>query len=293
MLHRLIGEDISVEVALDPHISPIKADPGQIEQILVNLVINARDAINQKTTLPKEKKITIETSRTVLDKRYVKKHQGSAEGPYACICVSDTGVGMDNLVRDKIFEPFFTTKDKIKGTGLGLSTVYGIVKQNNGYISVYSEEGQGTSIKVYWPESITGTVRKNVEELLKHVEGGDETVLFVEDNEEVRSFTVDALESLGYQVISARNGLEAIEIFEKNNHHIDLLVSDVVMPQMGGKELADAIQKLDPNVRIILTSGYTDHHIMHRGVLTDEINFLHKPYTIEQLASKVRAVLKD
>jgi two-component system cell cycle sensor histidine kinase/response regulator CckA len=207
--------------------------------------------------------------------------------------VSDNGIGMDKETQQKIFEPFFTTKDKIKGTGLGLSTVYGIVKQNKGYIYVYSEKDKGTSIKIYWPQKQFALAPERSDEGFKKIEGGNETILFVEDNEEGRNFTVEALQSLGYNVIEAKDGREAFEILNNNDKEIHLIVSDVVMPHMGGGELVDLLHKNDKNLQIILTSGYADHHIMHSGSLKEEINFLHKPYSIEQLATKVRTVLNN
>ena len=292
MLRRLIGEDIKVETHLQKTIGLIKADPGQIEQILVNLVVNARDAINQKTEFASGKKITIETTTLYLDDAFIARHPGSTKGDHICISISDTGVGIDPAIKDKIFEPFFTTKDKIKGTGLGLSTVYGIVKQNNGSIYVYSEVGNGTTIKVYWPGvSPDSNVEQVAVEAKTVLPKGNETILFVEDNDEVRQFTMRALQQLGYNVFEASNGEEALSILRNGHPRMDLLISDVIMPEMGGKELADKVCVIWPETKILFTSGYTDNHIVQSGKLQAGVNFIHKPYTIESLSAKIREVL--
>ncbi len=292
MLHRLIGEDIHVEIKLNPELHKIKADPGQIEQILVNLVVNARDAVNSQAESTSEKKITVETTNVILDKRFTQDHPGSQMGHHICITVSDTGIGMDEPTKAKIFEPFFTTKEKIRGTGLGLATVYGIVKQNYGSIFVSSEPHKGTKIKVYWPgaEEKELSVQPMAEN--PEVERGKETLLYVEDNSDVRDFTVEALTMLGYQVYKADNGREARQILEENSHKIDLLITDVIMPEMGGMELAKYVKSVHPNTLILFTSGYTDVHIVHNSSLDKGIHFLHKPYSIEALSEKVREVLK-
>ena len=292
MLRRLIGEDIQVEMKLDKGIRRIKADPGQIEQILVNLVVNARDAVNMRTETASEKSISIETINVELDRQFTQHHPGSQTGAHICITVSDTGIGMDELTKSKIFEPFFTTKDKIQGTGLGLATVYGIVKQNNGSIYVYSEPRRGTTIRVYWP-CVAGTEDIQVAEPTSNdVKRGDETLLFVEDNPDVRDFTVEALKMLGYRVFDATNGRDALNVIKKDKHPIDLLITDVVMPEMGGRELAEHVRKTHPDTRILFTSGYTEHQIVHSGTLDQGIFFLHKPYSIESLSEKIREVLK-
>ena len=291
MLHRLIGEDINVEIKLDTNLGNIKADPGQIEQILVNIVVNARDAINQRTEMAGEKNITIETSNVYLDKQYILTHPGSKKGMHVCISISDTGIGMDEEVQAKVFEPFFTTKGKIKGTGLGLATVYGIVKQNNGYIYIYSEIDKGTTVRVYWPTESIDEIRTSKSESDLNFKGGKETILFVEDNEEVRKFTITALKTLGYEILAATNGVEAIQMIEQNTVNIDLIITDVVMPEMGGKELAGKIMNITPNARILFTSGYSDNHVVHSGTLEKDVHFIHKPYSIASLAEKVRQVL--
>jgi two-component system cell cycle sensor histidine kinase/response regulator CckA len=294
MLRRLIGEDIKVEMRLQKNIGIIKADPGQIEQILVNLVVNARDAINQKTELASAKKIIIETADRYLDEDFISRHPGSSSGEHVCISISDTGVGIDPAIKDKIFEPFFTTKDKIKGTGLGLSTVYGIVKQNNGSIYVYSEPGNGTTLKIYWPCVAPGAgVEVGKVEMKTVLHNGSESILFVEDNEEVRNFTLRALQQLGYIVSEASNGMEALNLLRNGHARMDLLISDVIMPEMGGKELADHVRAIWPEIKILFTSGYTDNHIVHSGKLQAGVNFIHKPYSIESLSAKIREVLDN
>jgi two-component system cell cycle sensor histidine kinase/response regulator CckA len=292
MLRRLIGEDIRLDIHLQKNAGLIKADPGQIEQILVNLVVNARDAINQKTEFASGKKITIETNVFYLDDIFVAKHPGSMKGEHLCIAVSDTGIGIDGVIKEKIFEPFFTTKDKTKGTGLGLSTVYGIVKQNCGSIYVYSEVGSGTTIKIYWP-CVSGEISdEHVKADTKMViQQGRESILFVEDNDEVRNFTLRALQQLGYKVYDACNGVEALNLFRNGHPPMDLVISDVIMPEMGGKELADKLKTIWPKTKILFTSGYTDNHIVHSGTLQAGVNFIHKPYSIESLSIKIREVL--
>ena len=296
MLRRFISEDIEMEMILSSKNPAIKADPGQIEQIFMNLVVNARDAIYQGKEWIKEKKITIETSQTYLDKNYVKDHPGSKPGQYVFISVSDTGVGIDEEIKDKIFEPFFTTKDKSQGTGLGLATVYGIVKQNNGSIYVYSEKGYGTIFKIYWP---TADKTQIIEEQEKYTESeikGFETILLVEDDEEVRGFASTALKNLGYSIYEAENGKRALEFINNNNKSklkIDLLVTDMVMPEMNGKELANELKKIYPETKIIFTSGYTDNQIVQSGNLDKGINFIQKPFSEQTLAKKIRSVLDN
>jgi len=291
MLHRLIGEDINVKINLDKNLGHIKADPGQIEQILVNIVVNARDAINQRTDTASEKKITIETSNVYLDKAYNVTHPGSNEGMHVCIALSDTGIGMSQEIQNKVFEPFFTTKDKIKGTGLGLATVYGIVKQNDGYIFIYSEIDKGTTVRVYWPMEQEAEMIEPRQKPVVDIRGGKETILFVEDNTEVRKFTISALKALGYKVLEASHGADAIKLIQQNTVPIDMIITDVVMPEMGGRELAENISKLNSDIRILFTSGYADNHVLFSGTLNPGANFIQKPYSIESLASKVRQAL--
>ncbi|MEN8154025.1 MAG: PAS domain S-box protein [Acidobacteriota bacterium] len=291
MIRSLIGEDFKIKVMLSSDLPLIKADPGQIEQILINLLVNSRDAINQKTNKAGEKKITIETGKKYLDEDYIKRHLGSRKGMHIYFSVSDNGMGMDEIVRQNIFEPFFTTKDRNKGTGLGLATVYGIVKQNNGSIYVYSEPGEGTTFKVYWP--VTSEEVKKQDSRLSSEKSlyGKEIILFVEDDNEVLEFAVSTLKDFGYNVHSASNGAKALKYIKENKLHADLLITDLVMPDMNGKELSEEITKIYPGINILFASGYTDNHLVHSGELDKEINFLPKPYTAQKLLKVVRMIL--
>ena len=296
MLRRLIGEDIEMELFFDKRPLPIKADPGQIEQIFMNLMVNARDAIIQKTNIASEMKITIETGQAVLDDEYVVNHPGSKKGLHVYFSVSDTGVGMDKEICDNIFTPFFTTKPMGKGTGLGLSTVYGIVKQNKGSVYVYSEPEKGTTFKIYWPLS-----RAKQEEFeIKSSQTGDytkgsEVILLAEDNENLRIFTKEALKKMGYTVYDASNGKKAMELTKfvimKEKIKIDLLITDIIMPEMGGRELADDLNAKFPDLKVLFTSGYTDNHIVKNGELVRGVNFIQKPFTIHELSKKLREIL--
>ena len=285
MLRRLIGEDITLTAKLAPDLKQIKADPGQIEQVLVNLVVNARDA------MPTGGKLTIETANVRLDHEYASHHVGIRPGHYVMLAVSDTGIGMDEGTSARIFEPFFTTKEVGKGTGLGLSTVYGIVKQSGGNIWVYSEPNQGSSFKVYLPElqtePMTGPEVEDDDDLVR----GSETILLVEDEDVVRGLATSILEEAGYKVISASGGAEAAELCAGRSEPIDLLLTDVVMPQSSGKEVADQLTKIQPSLRVLFMSGYTDEAIVHHGVLDANVEFIQKPFTPVTLSKKVRDVL--
>ena len=285
MLRRLIGEDIDLNAKLASDLKRIQADPGQIEQVLVNLVVNARDAMPQGGSL------TIETANVELDREYAKTHASVQPGNYVMLAVSDTGTGMSEETRTRIFEPFFTTKEKGKGTGLGLSTVYGIVQQSGGSIWVYSELNRGTSFKVYLPQleaPVTTRERKSSEEAVPR---GSETVLLVEDEEVVRGLAAHILEDAGYNVIKARGGDEAIQLCKKQNGRIDLLLTDVVMPEISGKEVAQRVTALLPHLKVLFMSGYTDEAIVHHGVLDSSVEFIQKPFTPLGLSKKVREVL--
>jgi len=260
MLRRLIGEDIDLTATLNPKLKAIKADPGQIEQVLVNLVVNARDA------MPSGGHLTIETMTVELDSEYTGKRLGVVPGRYVMLAVSDTGTGMNEETKARIFDPFFTTKEKGKGTGLGLSTVYGIVKQSGGNIWVYSEEGCGTTFKVYLPQLETA---ETVESLQVETEimPGSETILLLEDEDMVRNLARQILEGAGYKVVEVSRGEEAIKRFAAEDGSIDLLLTDVVMPEMSGKEVADRVCELSPSLKVLFMSGYTDEAIVHHGVL--------------------------
>jgi two-component system cell cycle sensor histidine kinase/response regulator CckA len=285
MFLRLVGEDIEFEFRPGTAIGSIKADPGQIEQILMNLVVNARDA------MPTGGKITIETGTSELDEHYTSRHAGAHEGKHVVLKVSDTGSGMDETTRSQIFEPFFTTKAPGKGTGLGLSTVYGIVKQSDGYISVYSEPGQGTTFKIYFPR-----LREKAEELGSHREEaepprGSETILVVEDDKILRGLAVKLLQEGGYHVIEAEDAENALKILSSAGVEVDLLLTDIVMPGKTGVELLAEAKKIRQNLRAVFMSGYAGDLVTQHGVLVQEHSFLEKPFTKRALLTKVYSVL--
>jgi PAS domain S-box-containing protein len=286
MLRRLIGEDVELVTELDPEVHPVKADPSQIEQVIMNLAVNARDA------MPRGGRLRIETSNVHLDATYAQARPEVRPGPYAMIAVTDTGCGMDTATKARIFEPFFTTKEPGKGTGLGLATVYGIVKQSDGYIYVQSEPGRGTTFKVYLPrsESMAGpaTPTGNGD---KKPSVGFETILLAEDEDEVRVLSMQILQQAGYQVLEVSNGRQALETAERHVGPIHLLLSDVVMPKLSGRELADALVRLHPETKVLFLSGYMDDAIMRHGVLSGAADFLHKPFDPATLLRKVREVL--
>jgi two-component system, cell cycle sensor histidine kinase and response regulator CckA len=286
MLRRIIGEDIELVALLSEDLGRVKIDPSQIEQVIFNLAVNARDA------MPSGGKLTIETANAELDEVYAHAHADVIPGHYVRLSVSDTGVGMSQEVKEKVFEPFFTTKEKGKGTGLGLSMVYGIVKQSNGNIWVYSEPGRGTAFKINLPriEEELDTLRGRDE--TDFSPGGSETVLLVEDDELVRDLAHRLLKQQGYRVWEAANGEEALRVArEHDGETIHLLLADIVMPQMGGKELADQLKILRPDVKVLYTSGYADDAIVHHGVLDPGTHFLQKPFSLKTLSHKVREVL--
>jgi len=287
MLGRLIGEDIVMKSHLAPSIGNISADPSQIGQVLMNLVVNARDAI------PRGGEITIETGDLYVDKKYAQSHKGLKPGHYSILCVTDTGHGMNQETREKIFEPFFTTKGPGKGTGLGLSTVYGIVKQHNAYIYVYSEPNQGTTFKVYFP-----TVNMDIEAKAVNTDdsigkGGNETILVVDDDDSIRTLILDTLLPLGYKVISAASGEEALEKCSNSKYKIDLVLTDVIMPGMNGKQLVDIMRDQCPHVKAMLMSGYTDTVIAQHGLDRSRYNFINKPLLPIALANRVREALDN
>jgi two-component system, cell cycle sensor histidine kinase and response regulator CckA len=285
MIKRLIGEDVEVQNAASKSLWNVNADSGQVEQVLMNLAVNARDA------MPKGGKLTIETSNVELDEEYCRRWSDVEPGDYVMLGVSDTGTGMDERTRAQIFEPFFTTKPQGKGTGLGLATVYGIVKQNGGHIAVYSELGKGTTFKVYWPRTSGVRTDQPTSRITGELPGGNETILVVEDEEQLRRFACRTLRHLGYNVIEASDGIDALERVKREPGRIDMLITDVVMPKLGGHELAQRLVVELPHLKVIYTSGYTANAIVHHGVIDEGINFLAKPYTLNALASQVRATL--
>jgi Signal transduction histidine kinase regulating C4-dicarboxylate transport system len=285
MLHRVVGEDIDFKTVFVDELGLVKVDPGQMEQVLMNLVVNAKDA------MPSGGNLTIETANTELDERYTRSHAGMIPGAYVMLSVSDSGVGMTREVQEQIFDPFFTTKGVGKGTGLGLSTVYGIVKQSGGDIYVYSEPNKGTTFKVYLPR-----VFEPLEEFKKEVPGekipqGNETVLVVEDDGSVRKVAVDILKMQGYKVLEATGGEEALIICEKEKNPIHLILTDVVMPKMNGPQLIERLKQAGQDFKVLYMSGYADETVIHHRLLERGVNIIHKPFTVEKLARKVREVL--
>jgi len=286
MLQRILGEDIDFVQVLAPDLGLAMADPGQIEQVLMNLVVNARDA------MPEGGKLTIETCNVEIDEEYAARHVAVTPGSYVQVAVTDTGGGMDKQTKARIFEPFFTTKEKGKGTGLGLSTVYGIVKQSGGNIWVYSEPGKGTTFKIYLPRdfsSRTPTYTKLPAVLSRIM--GTETILVVEDEEALRKVAKRSLEAAGYKVLIAADGDDALLKGTQHAGDIHLLLTDVVMPRMSGRVLAQELSKTRPTLKVVYMSGYTDNAIVHHGVLDAGTQFLAKPFTSADLTSKVREVL--
>jgi PAS domain S-box-containing protein len=285
MLGRLIGEDIQLCTQLASELGPVRADPGQIEQILVNLAVNARDA------MPRGGKLSIETHDVYVDEGQPDAGLELATDHYARLVVADTGCGMDAQTLARIFEPFFTTKELGKGTGLGLATVYGIVKQSDGQIRVSSELGKGTSFEIYLPIVVENPEEEDVRPLRLAPQGGTETILLAEDEEGVRALVRQVLGRKGYTVLEAKNGAEALRFTEQSATPVDLLLTDVVMPDMGGRALAEALTSRYPEAKVLYISGYTDDDVLRNGVLQSECQFLHKPFSADDLLSKVLEVL--
>lgn len=282
LLRRLIGEHIYLNVDLSEDECRVEADPGQLSQVIMNLAVNARDA------MPKGGDLTIKTENIYLDEEYAATHVPTMPGNYVRLSVSDTGIGVDEEARKHIFEPFYTTKEKGAGTGLGLATVYGIVKQSGGYIWVDSEPGKGADFMVFLPqvEKVATISKENI--MSETAMPGNETILLVEDEEAVRELTVKILEMNGYSVIEAKDGAEAFEIYEESSGKIDLLITDVVMPRMSGRELAEKIKQINPEIRVLFSSGYSDDRNMMRDQNLKTIDFINKPFTPEELGRKIR-----
>jgi len=287
ILRRLIGEDIQLETSSAPDLWLVKADRSQIEQVILNLAVNARDA------MPQGGRLTIETANVELDSSYAHPPAVLAPGQYVMLAVTDNGCGMDAETQAHIFEPFFTTKEKGKGTGLGLATVYGIVKQSGGYVWVYSEKGRGTSFKIYLPrieeQPAAGARDRKVE--MSSLPRGSETVLLVEDEKGVRELAREYLEMSGYNVLEAENGHTALELVGMHAGPIHLLMTDVVMPGISGRELASRVTAIRPGIKVLYMSGYTDQSVIHHGILEDDVPLLQKPFTLATLASKLRELL--
>jgi CheY-like chemotaxis protein len=287
MLRRLVGEDIELRTSLSSSLGQVMADAGQIHQVLMNLVVNARDA------MPDGGSLVLETADTEIDSSYVNEHPDATSGPFVLLSVTDNGTGMDEETRKHIFEPFFTTKGPAQGSGLGLATVYGIVKQSHGWIEIYTELGKGSAFKIYLPRINENLETRADEEHRRANVGGSETVLLVEDQDEVRRLATKVLKAKGYRVLEAADGAAALALVQRHPGPIDLLLTDVVMPGMNGRELAEYLKKRLPVVKVLYTSGYTHDVIAHRGVLDRDMAYIAKPYTPDRLAAKVREVLGD
>ena len=287
MLRRLIGEDVDLVWKPGAAVGNVKIDPSQLDQVLANLAVNARDAIDGVG------KLVIETGAVTLDETTVTEHPGSTPGTYSSLSVSDSGRGMDREVLSHIFEPFYTTKETGRGTGLGLATVYGVVKQNSGFINVYSEPGMGTTFRIYLPVADGKALGKQAEGASVQTHGGNETILLVEDEEAILNLSRQLLQDLGYSVLASRTPDEAIRLARSNPSSVDLLITDVVMPQMNGRQLAASISTIAPRAKCLYMSGYTADVIAHQGLLDKGVNFIAKPFSMTDLASKIRAVLDE
>ena len=287
MQERIIGEDIELRTQLAPNLGRVKADPVQLEQVLLNLVVNARDA------MPQGGKLLVETADTHLDEEYARRHVAVQPGPYVMLAVTDTGTGMDEYTRSRIFEPFFTTKERGRGTGLGLSTVYGIIRQSNGSIWVYSEEGKGTTFKIFLPRVDAPVDEVLIPAFTSEMPGGSETVLVVEDSRSVRKLACDTLRLCGYTVLEAAGSGDALLICQRHESRIHLMVTDVVMPHLSGPDLAKQLAESRRDMKVLYMSGYTDNAIAHHNVLDTGVSFLQKPFTPDAFARKVRTVLDN
>jgi len=296
MLTRLISADIELRILTASRLRYVLADPTQIQQILVNLVVNAGHAIKNPGNKRKKKIISISTDNVFIDKEFIKENPGAEEGHYVMFSVKDTGIGMNQETLLRIFEPFFTTKGDDKGTGLGLSTVYGIVKQNNGHIFVDSKPGEGAVFRIYWPVTQEETLEENImESAIRFTNQPTKTIMVVEDDPEVRDFAGNALKRIGYKVLIAENGLKAWKMINKQNlaPKIDLLFSDVVMPEMNGEELVEKVLSLNSDIKILLSSGYTQSQVFNKKSDSDTYTFIYKPYTVKKLEKAVRTLIDN
>jgi CheY-like chemotaxis protein len=283
LLNRALGEIVTLEIVTSPGLWRVEADPNQLESAILNLAVNARDA------MPSGGELVVETANARLDEEYCAAHAEVAPGQYVLIAVTDTGEGMPKHIQERVFEPFYTTKEPGKGTGLGLSMVYGFVKQSGGHIKVYSEEQQGTTIKIYLPRLLSES-QEEESQLTQGLETSPsaETIVVVEDDDDVRAYTVECLRELGYRVLEAHDGPSALRLLERQTMPVDLLFTDVVMPGMSGQELADEARKRQPELRVLYTSGYTRNAIVHGGRLDAGVEMIAKPFTYAALAQKVR-----
>jgi PAS domain S-box-containing protein len=284
LLSRIIGEDVELSTVLSDKDLVVMADSGQVELVLMNLATNARDA------MPEGGNLTIKTELMQLDHEFIRLHGFGKPGPYALLSIEDTGIGIDEKTRDRIFEPFFTTKEIGKGTGLGLAMAYGIVKQHDGYINVYSEPNQGTIFKIYLP-LIASTVEEKKEATLPIVEKGTETILLAEDDDQVRELIREVLTRFGYTVLEAEDGLDALRVYKENDNRIQLLILDVITPKKNGREVYDEIKRESPDMRVIFMSGYDANVIHKKGVREEGLEFISKPISTDMLLRKVREVL--
>jgi CheY-like chemotaxis protein len=285
LLHRTLGEQVELEGVLAPRLWTVEVDQNQLESALLNLALNARDV------MPQGGKLTIETANTVLDGSYVAQDAEVVPGQYVMIAVSDTGSGMSRQTLSRVFEPFFTTKEVGRGTGLGLSMVYGFVKQSGGHITIYSEEGLGTTVKLYFPRHHAGADADDVIPKAAVPRGSEgEVVLLVEDNDDVRAYSADVLRELGYGVLEVAHAEAALQIL-RSEQPIDLLFTDVVLPGRSGREVADEARALRPGLKVLFTTGYSRNAIVHHGRLDADVELIGKPFTFEQLATRVRDVL--
>ncbi|RJP21793.1 MAG: response regulator [Candidatus Omnitrophota bacterium] len=285
MLQRMIGEDITLRIRFADSLGFVKADPGQIEQVIMNLVVNARDA------MPQGGQLTIETTTVHLDGEQTQQHGDLEAGVYVLLRVIDTGCGMDAEIRKQIFDPFFTTKEQGKGTGLGLSTVYGIVRQSGGSIEVASEPGHGTTFEIYLPRIEAESVRREEKLEKATLRAASETVLVVEDDETILNGVIRMLEDLGYTVLSANTPSEAIRLVNEYSNDIHVVITDVVMPEMNGKDLSEHLGSIKPTMKFLFMSGYTADIIAKRGVLEEGMHFIPKPFAEDALAAKLREML--
>ncbi len=285
MLQRLIGEDIDLVWLPGTNIWPVRMDPSQVDQILANLSVNAKDAISDHG------KIIIETGKATFDETHCDEHSGLYPGEFVSLLFSDNGCGMEEKAIDKVFEPFYTTKDVDKGTGLGLATVYGIVKQNNGFIKVFSEPDKGTSFNIYLPRHATDSEKKSQKDSVVNLSKGSETILLVEDEQAILTMTADMLERLGYYVLTAITPGKAIRLAHEYSGEIHLLLTDVIMPEMNGRELFATLLKTFPNLKCLFMSGYTANVIEHHGMLDERVNFIQKPFSRQDLSVNLREIL--